>query len=155
MGVLVVLVVGLAMPVWAFEFSAERILKEGGKTITASVKAKDDRWRFEYTEPQSGAQVCSVRLDRQSAWLILSPVRIFVEVPIAPSHDLLVNEKMDGEIAREFIGTEDLHRHPTELFEVTVLENGEPVHYYQWVTTRERFAIKTVSKRGDRSLAGC
>ncbi len=145
----VVLAAVLAMPVWAFEFSAERIVKQGGKLTESSVKAKGDRWRFEYREPQAGAQVCIVRQDRQFAWLILSPWRVYAEVPIAQSHLLLVNEKMEGEIARELIGTEELHGYPTELFEVSVLREGERVMYYQWVTAVERFAIRTVSKRGD------
>jgi hypothetical protein len=136
-------------PVWAFEFSAERIVKEGGKYTASSVKAKDDRWRFEYVEPQAGAQVCIVRQDRRSAWLILSPRRVFVEVPITDGHLLYVSEKMEGEIARELIGPGYLHGHETELFEVTVMVNGKPAQFYQWVTTGERFAMKTMSKQGD------
>lgn len=151
-GVLIVLLATYATPAWAFEFSADRILKENGKTIRASVKAKADRWRFEYAQPQAGAQVCIVRQDRHSAWLIFSPRRLFVEVPIAPDHLLFTNEKIEGEIARELIGTQDLYGYPTELFEVTAVVNGEPVQYYQWVTSAERFAIKTVSKGGDWSL---
>lgn len=142
----------VSTPVLAFEFSADRILKEDGKTILAAVKAKDDRWRFEYADPQDWAQACIVRQDRRAAWLIMSPRRLYVEVPIATSHRLFVAEKMEGEIARELIGTQDLHGYPTELFEVTALVQGEPVQYYQWVTSEERFAIKTVSKRGDWSV---
>jgi hypothetical protein len=77
---------------------------------------------------------------------------MFAEVPIGPEHLLLVNEKMDGEVARELIGTEDLNGFPTELFEVTVIVNGESKQYYQWVTQTHRFPIKTVSKRGDWSV---
>lgn len=149
MGVLGVLVVWLAAPAWAFEFSAERMMKQGGKLTASSVKGDGDRWRFEYREPQAGAQVCIVRRDHQFAWLILSSLRAFVEVPIAGDHRLLVDERMDGEIARELIGTEVLHGYPTELFEVSVLREGERAMYYQWVTVAERFAIRTVSKHGD------
>lgn len=141
-----------ATPAWAFEFSADRILKKDGKTVRSSVKAKGDRWRFEYAQPQAWAQACIVRQDLRFAWLILSPRRLYVEVPIAPDHRLLVVEKIDGEIARELIGTQDLHGYPTELFEVTAVVKGERMQFYQWVTTAERFAIKTVSKRGAWSL---
>ena len=147
-----VLVVGQASPTGAFEFSAQRIAKDDGKVVSAQVNARDDRWRFEYAEPQGGAMAAIIRLDRQAAWLILSKHRMYKEVPIGPEHLLLVSEKMDGEVSRELIGKEELNGFPTELFEVTVMSKGEPRQYYQWVTQTKRFPIKTVSKRGDWSL---
>jgi hypothetical protein len=154
-GVGAVLVAGLGLlssSAWAFEFSAQRIVKDKGKIISAHVNARDDRWRFEYSEPQSGAMAAIIRMDRQAVWLIFSQHRMFREVPIAGEHLLLVSEKMEGEVAREFIGTEDLNGFPTELFEVTVMAQGEPRRYYQWLTQVQRFPIKTVSKRGDWAL---
>ncbi len=151
-------VVGLALlgsvsaPAWAFEFSAERIHKSQGKVINAHVNARDDRWRLEYAEPQSGAMAAIVRMDKQVVLLILSKQRMFFEAPIAPEHLLQVSEKMDGEVARELIGTEEVHGFPTELFEVTVIVNGEAKQYFQWVTQTQRFPIKTISKRGDWSV---
>ncbi len=142
----------LLTPVWAFEFSAERIAKYQGKVISAHVNARDDRWRLEYAEPQSGAMAAIVRMDKQVVWLILSKRRMFLEAQIAPEHLLLVSEKMDGEVARELIGTEEVHGFPTELFEVTVIVNGEAKQYFQWVTQTQRFPIKTISRRGDWSV---
>jgi len=144
--------VTVAVPASAFEFSAQRIAKDDGKVVSAHVNAREDRWRFEYAEPQGGAMVAIIRLDKRAAWLILSKRRMFAEVPIGTEHLLLVNEKMDGEVARELIGTEDLNGFPTELFEVTVIVNGESKQYYQWVTQTHRFPIKTVSKHGDWSV---
>jgi hypothetical protein len=63
----------------AFDFSAERIVKRGKKAVTAHVNAKDDRWRFEFTQPQGGASIIIVRMDRQSSWLILSRRRQYLE----------------------------------------------------------------------------
>jgi len=48
---------------------------------------------------------------------------------------------------QEFVGDETLNGHPTELFEVTIAENGEIRQYYRWVTKAERFPLKTVSKQ--------
>lgn len=138
----------LAVPSWALDFSAERIVKSGKTTVTAHVNAKDDRWRFELAQPQRGANVIIVRADRNSAWLILSKRRQYAEVPIAKEHRLTVNETMEGEQSREFVGAQTLNGYPTELFEVTVAENGGSRQYYQWVTKQERFPIKTVSKQG-------
>lgn len=133
------------------DFSAERIVKSGKKTVTAHVNVKDDRWRLEYAQPQRGADVVIVRTDRNSAWLILSKRRQYAEVPITSEYRLGVHETMDGEQSRELLGVQTLNGYPTELFEVTVTADGKLQRYYQWVTKQERFPMKTVSKQGDWS----
>ncbi|MDN5940657.1 MAG: hypothetical protein L0H94_02145 [Nitrospira sp.] len=135
----------------ALDFSAERIVKSGKSVVTAHVNAKDDRWRFEFAQPQRGANIIIVRMDRNSSWLILSKQRQYLEVPIAKDHRLPVSETMEGEVSREVVGDEMLNGYPTELFEVTVAENGETQQYYQWVTKVQRFPVKTVSKQGQWS----
>jgi hypothetical protein len=149
---LVLLGVWAESPAAAFEFSADRILLKKGHEIIAAVRAKEDRWRFEYAKPQAGAMARIVRQDRRSAWQIISQRQVFIEVPLEPIDLLYVTEAMDGEIKREFIGTEDLNGYPTELFEVTTLSNGLRNQFYQWVTRDERFSMKTISKAGDWSL---
>ena len=132
----------------ALDFSAERIVKSGKSVVTAHINAKDDRWRFEFAQPQGGASIIIVRMDRQSSWLILSRRRQYLELPIADEHRLAVTETMEGELSREFVGDQTLNGYPTELFDVTVAENGETRQYYQWVTKVQRFPVKTVSKQG-------
>jgi hypothetical protein len=132
----------------ALDFSAERIVKNGASVVTAHVNAKGDRWRFEYTQPQQGANILIVRMDQQHSWLILSKRRQYLEVPIVADHILAVTENMDGEVSREFVGDETLNGHPTELFEVTVAEQGHTQQYYRWVTKAQRFPLKTVRKQG-------
>jgi hypothetical protein len=139
-------------PAAAFEFSADRILLQKGQEIIAAVRAKEDRWRFEYAKPQAGAMTRIVRQDRRSAWRIMSQRQVFIEVPLEPIDLLYVTEAMEGEISREFIGTEDLNGYPTELFEVTTEVKGLRQRFYQWVTRDERFSMKTISKAGDWSL---
>jgi hypothetical protein len=139
-------------PSLAFEFSGERILKDHGKHIVAGVRARDDRWRLEYAVPQDGAMAVIIRQDQRLAWLILSKRQAFVQVPIVPEHQLWVTEKLEGEVNRDLIGTEDLNGYPAELFEVTTIVNGKRAHYYQWVTKAERFVMKMVRKEGDWSL---
>ena len=132
----------------ALDFSAERIVKSGKSVVTAHVNAKDDRWRFEFARPQEGASIIIVRMDLRSSWLILSKRRQYLELPIADEHRLAVSERMEGELSREFVGDQTLNGYPTELFEVTVAENGESRQYYRWVTKVQRFPVKTVSKQG-------
>ena len=135
----------------ALDFSADRVVRSGEITVTAHVNAKDDRWRFEYTQLQQGASVVIVRSDRGTAWLVFSKRRQYLEVPITREYRLPISEKMEGEVSREFVGGETLNGYPTELFEVTVAESGQTRQYYRWVTKAERFPLKTVSKRGQWS----
>lgn len=148
MGLVSAVTGSVSAPATALDFSAERIVKNGESIVTAHVNAKGDRWRFEYTYPQQGANIMIVRKDKQHSWLILSKRRQYLEVPIAADHALTVAENMDGEVSRELVGDETLNGHPTELFEVTVAERGETRQYYRWVTKAERFPLKTVSKQG-------
>jgi hypothetical protein len=131
-----------------FDFSGDRIVKRGKSVVTAHINAKDDRWRFEFPIPQRGASVIIVRVDRGTAWLIFSKRRLYLEEPIGNDYRLEVGDKMPGEISREFVGEEMLNGYPTELFEVTVAEEGETRQYYRWVTKVQRFPMKTVSKQG-------
>ena len=139
---------GVPEPAAALDFSGDRIVKTGKSVVTAHVNAKDDRWRFEFSHPQRGASVIIVRADLGTAWLIFSKRRLYLEEPIGSDHRLPVSEKMEGEVSREFVGDEMLNGYPTELFEVTVAESGEPRQYYRWVTKTQRFPLKTVSKEG-------
>lgn len=135
----------------ALDFSAEWIVKSGKAVVRAHVNAKADRWRFEFAQPQGGASIIIVRKDRNASWLILSKRRQYAEVPIARNHLLQMSETMEGELSREYIGAQILNGHPTELFEVTVSENGGLRHYFQWITTAQRFPVKTVSKEDNWS----
>ncbi|MBH0206496.1 MAG: hypothetical protein HP498_11930 [Nitrospira sp.] len=139
---------GVAQQAAAIDFSAERIVKNEQSSVTAHVNAKDDRWRFEFMQPQGGASIIIVRMDSRTSWLILSKRRQYLEVPVEKDHRLVVSERMEGEVSREFIGDEILNGYPTELFEVTVAENGVTRQYYRWVTKVQRFPVKTVSKQG-------
>ncbi len=66
-----------------------------------------------------------VRMDKQHSWLILSKRRQYLEIPIVTDQILTVTENMDGEVSRELVGDETLNGYPTELFEITVAEQGE------------------------------
>ena len=147
----VILIESLTCEAVALDFSAERVVKRGKSVVTAHVNAKDDRWRFEFTQPQGGASIIIVRMDHATSWLILSKRRQYLEVPVAHDHRLVVSEAMDGEISREFVGEETLNGYPTELFEVTVKDRDETRQYYRWVTKTQRFPLKTVSKQGEWS----
>ncbi len=146
-----IFLIGLISPVFALDFSADRIERNGASEVTAHVNAKSDRWRFEFARPQRGSSVMIVRVDRGTVWVIFSKQRQYAEIPIGKDHRLIASEHMPGEVSRELVGEEVLHGHLAELFEVAVVEGDETRHYYRWVTKAERFPLKTVGKQGQWS----
>jgi hypothetical protein len=146
---------GLAAIVWlwcagsaaALEFTADQITRIDGHTRKANLYYRDNMWRLEHQE-LSPVNVTIVRKDKQLMWLLLSRMRHFKTVPYDPEQAPKVSEKLDGEVAREEIGTEILDGHPATLFLVTVRKGALTEEYYQWLATDIRFPLKLAKKDG-------
>lgn len=140
-------VMGTAFPSWALEFTADRITKMDGRTGKAVVYYRDDMWRIEH-HSTGPVNVSIVRKDKQVVWLLLSRMKHFKTVPYSTEQDLMVTEKLDGEVSREEIGAEIREGHPTILYEVTT-KHGEHIEvYYQWIATDIHFPMKLAKKDG-------
>jgi hypothetical protein len=147
-----VLLIGLlwaftADPAWALEFSADQVTRANGKTHIANIFYRDDRWRLEHQET-GPVNVTIVRKDKQVMWLLLSRLKHFKEIPYDSAQAPKVQEKLEGEISRDRIGTETLDGHPTALYEVRVQEGGRTDTYYQWLATDIHFPLKLARKDG-------
>ena len=137
----------LALPAWALEFSGDQIIRANGKTHTANIFFRDDRWRLEHQEI-GPVNVTIVRKDKQVMWLLLSRLKHYKEIPYDAAQAPRVQEKLEGEISRDQIGTETLDGHPTTLYEVRVQEEGRTDTYYQWMATDIHFPLKLARKDG-------
>ncbi|WP_447978761.1 hypothetical protein [Candidatus Nitrospira bockiana] len=144
---LVLFLLTAAAPAAALEFSAEQITRIDGHVRKATIYYRDDRWRLEHNDP-GPVQVTIVREDKQVIWLLLPRLKHFKAVPFAPEHEPKVTARMDGEIAREPVGTEVLDGHPTTLYEVTTQEGAErrTYVYYQWLAEDIQFPLKLARK---------
>jgi hypothetical protein len=134
----------------ALEFSAEQIIRVDGRSRKSNIYYRDTMWRLEHHD-LGPVNVSIVRKDKQVTWLLLSRMKHFKTVPYDPAQAPRVSEQMDGEIAREVIGTETLDGHPTTLFEVTVkpaADSDRTEAYYQWLATDIRFPLKLAKKDG-------
>ncbi len=136
-----------APPAGALEFSADQITKINGHSRKANIYYRDDRWRLEHHD-LGPVNVTIVRKDKQVMWLLLSRMKHFKTVPYDPEQAPKVAERMEGEIAREEIGTEVLDGHPTTLYQVTVQRGDRTDVYYQWLATDIRFPLKLAKKDG-------
>jgi hypothetical protein len=137
---------------WALEFTADQITRIDGRSRRANLYYRDEMWRLEHQD-LGPVNVTIVRKDKQLMWLLLSRMKHFKTVPYDPEQAPKVSERLDGEVAREQIGTEVLDGHPTTLYQVTVqkaLASGDRRTdvYYQWLATDIRFPLKLARKDG-------
>lgn len=137
----------MANPAFALEFTADQITKIDGRTHKASIFYRDQMWRIEH-HSLGPVNVTIVRKDKQLVWLLLSRMKHFKTLPYDPEQDLHVRPVLDGEIARQEIGTEVREGHPTTLYEVTTKEGERVEQYYQWVATDLHFPMKLAKKDG-------
>jgi hypothetical protein len=150
-----ILGIGLAASFWwtgvpladALEFTADQITKINGRNRTANIYYRDEMWRLDHHD-LGPVNVTIVRKDKQVMWLLLSRMKHFKTMPYDPEQEPKVAERLDGEIAREEIGTETLDGHPTTLYQVTVRQGDRTDMYYQWLATDIRFPLKLARKDG-------
>ncbi len=139
------LVVGVSAE--ALEFTADRITKIDGHTGKAVIYYRDNMWRIEH-HSMGPVNVSIVRKDKQVVWLLLSRMKHFKTVPYNAEQDLMVTEKLEGEVSREEIGTETREGHPTILYEVRTKQGERTEVYYQWLATDIHFPMKLAKKDG-------
>ncbi len=142
-----ILLLGTSVPSRALEFTADRVTKMDGRTERAVVYYRDNMWRIEH-HTNSPVNVSIVRKDQQVVWLLLSRMKHFKTVPYSAKHDLMVTEKLAGEVSREVIGQEMREGHPTTLYEVTTNQSTQTEVYYQWLATDLHFPMKIAKKDG-------
>ncbi|MBI4401258.1 MAG: hypothetical protein HY581_06465 [Nitrospirae bacterium] len=134
---------------WALEFVAERTTQIDGQSRKASIYYRDEMWRVEHNDGGT-VNVTIVRKDMGLTWLLIARIKQFKTVVYDQEQAPVVSERLDGEIAREEIGTEVLDGHPTTVYQVTVeAPSGNTEVYYQWLATDIRFPLRLARKNGD------
>lgn len=132
---------------FALEFTADQVIKIDGKTRKAYIYYRDAMWRIEH-QTMGPVNVSIVRKDKQVVWLLLSRMKHFKTVRYSPEQDLMVKERLDGEISREEIGTEVREGHPTILYLVRTQQGEHIDEYYQWLASDIHFPMKLAKKDG-------
>lgn len=138
---------GSPPPASALEFTADQYTRTNGHSRKANIYYRDDMWRLEHHQ-MGPVNVTIVRKDKQVMWLLLSRMKHFKTMPYDPEQAPRVAERLEGEVAREEIGTETLDGHPTTLYQVTVRQGDRTQDYYQWLATDIRFPLKLARKDG-------
>lgn len=132
---------------FALEFTADQVIKIDGKIQKSNVYYRDAMWRIEH-HTMGPVNVSIVRKDKRVVWLLLSRMKHFKTVPYRPEQDLMVKERLEGEISRDEIGTEVREGHPTTLYEVRTQQGERVDEYYQWLASDIHFPMKLAKKDG-------
>jgi len=132
--------------VFALEFSAEQTTRKGTQTMSGKIYFQSDRWRVEMASPD-GPRVAIHRLDKIVTWLLL-PNRTYVEMPLRFDQIPQWAPKIEGEVGRRLVGTDQVGGRKTEKYEVTVDVQGQKMVLYQWVAPDINFSMKTASADG-------
>lgn len=134
---------------WALELVAERVTRIDGHSRRESIYYRDNMWRVEPNAP-GPVNIMIVRKDKGVVWLLLSRLGLFKTVNYQEELAQLVNERLNGETARETIGVGQLDGHPTTVSRITVVTGGGKTEvYYQWFATDLHFPLRLARKDDD------
>ena len=146
---------GLSLLPWhvahGLEFSAEQTTRNGTQSVTGKIFFKPDRWRVEMASP-AGPRIAIHRLDKTITWLLL-PNRKYVEMPLRLDQAPPIAPKLEGEVERRRVGSEQVGGRKTDKYEVTVDVNGQKEVLHQWVAPDINLPMKTTSADGRRENA--
>ena len=131
---------------FALEFSAEQTTRRGAQSMSGKIYFQSDRWRVEMASPD-GPKVAIHRLDKVVTWLLL-PNRTYVEMPLRFDQLPQWAPKIEGEVGRRLVGTDQVGGRKTAKYEVTVDVQGQKKVLYQWVAPDIEFSMKTASADG-------
>jgi len=134
---------------WALEFVAERVTRIDGQSRRENIYYRDNMWRVEHNN-SGPVNIMIIRKDKGLVWLLLSRVGMFETVNYEAEHAQLVNQRLNGETARETMGVEQVDGHPTTVYRITVATGGGKAEvYYQWFATDLQFPLRLARKDED------
>ncbi|HLG44001.1 MAG TPA: hypothetical protein VI337_03200 [Nitrospirales bacterium] len=136
---------------FGLEFSGELTTRVGTQSMTGKIHFKPDRWRVEMASPE-GPRVSINRMDKIVTWLLL-PNKTYIEIPLRFDQFPQVAPRIEGEVGRKLVGTDQVGGRTTEKYEVSVESEGRKVIMYQWVAPDIKFPMKTATADGSYETA--
>uniref|UniRef100_A0A7V4G768 DUF4412 domain-containing protein n=1 Tax=Desulfobacca acetoxidans TaxID=60893 RepID=A0A7V4G768_9BACT len=137
-----VLVLGLALPLAAAEFTAQMVLKDRDQVVPGRLYVKDGKLRHEFLD-ESGHTITIVRKDKRLIWVLMPFDKTYQEIRLGlrlPGQFLEIPPEVRS---RRKTGTETLEGYQTEKYECLVPggEWGLTRHTY-WVSDKLGMPLK-------------
>jgi outer membrane lipoprotein-sorting protein len=130
----------------AAEFSADLLLKQGGKTMTGKVYVKGDKTRQEFVQ-QGQKQITILRPDKGITWVLMPAEKIYMEMSSQegaaydPQLDLNIKDKAEIKL----LGKETVNGYMCDKYQYIYRDTSMGTAT-QWVSKQLNVPIKTEYK---------
>jgi outer membrane lipoprotein-sorting protein len=149
-GLAVLLIV--AVPAQATEFSAKVISKAEGAVMQGKVFVKGDKMRNEIVM-DGETNITIMRLDKQVAWIAMPEQKMYMEMPLTPEMQKKMMLKDPADRAKmKHLGTETVNGFECDKYEMTLTHEGQTVKQYIWIAKKLDMPIKSETSDGAMSM---
>lgn len=151
-GVILPAVFLLPVTLWAAEFSAQLILKDGGKTMPGKIYVQDGKMRQEFQD-EEGQTVTIVRPDKKVIWIVVPQEKTYGEMPLKTRLPGQFLQMPPDALKKLRVGTETVNGYVADKYEVTVKGGKQGVMQQTiWVAQKLGLPIKMNSPEQNFSL---
>jgi hypothetical protein len=147
----ILVVVGCAPMGATREYSADSVVKMGGRIMKGKIYFAGNKWRTEYKQyGKKGISI--VRTDKNVMWNLSPDQKMYLEMKIGGQELQGMTEKMPGEIERKKVGGESVNGIPCDKYKITykLTETSPTIVCYQWLS-RDKIPVKTAGADGSWS----
>lgn len=144
----VFVIVGCAPTAVTKEYSADSVVKAGGRTLSGKMYFGENKWRTEYT--QYGKKMISIiRADKGIMWILMPGQKTYMEQKVGAKELQGMTEKMPGEIERKKVGKEKVSGILCDKYKITfkITERAKPSTLYQWLSS-DKIPVKSAAADG-------
>jgi len=138
-----VLFLGSVSVLYAKDFVADYIAGEGASRLVSKLYFSDGNIRLE--SPQS---ISIIRKNSKIVWILIPEQKSYMEIPFSKEMARDFSSKVEGEVKREKIGTENVNGMKADKYKVVYLSKGKDYTFYQWISTDSGFPVKSASLNG-------
>jgi hypothetical protein len=127
----------------AVEFSAQMMLKDGGKLMPGKLYVKDGKMRQEFLDAE-GQSITIVRQDKKLVWVLLPADKTYVELPLKSHLPGQFLQVPPDAVSKRLVGQETMNGYQVERYEVTVPGAEGLQKQTYWVATKLGMPVKMV-----------
>jgi hypothetical protein len=136
----------LPSAVWAAEFSAQMLVKDGDKVMPGKIYVENGLLRQEFND-ERGQTITVVRPDKKVVWVILPRERTYMELPLKARLPGQFIQMPPDAVQKRPLGKETINGYETEKYQVSV-HSGEGLEFQNiWVAPKLGMPVKLVVER--------
>ncbi|MFA5339773.1 MAG: hypothetical protein WC317_06490 [Candidatus Omnitrophota bacterium] len=143
----VMLVLSLAAPSFAVDFSADVVTTQAGKTFSAKVFVSGEMSRMEAPE-----SISISRVDKKVVWILIPGQKVYMEQAFDAKKLMAAPDKVEGELERTPLGKDTVDGKTADKYKVTYEIEGIKNEMFQWVESGSNLPLKSAALDGSWSV---